>query len=64
MVNKLKRVHVDPFGNVHLCQGLLMRNVFKTPLVELVKNYDPTDIPVVLWQGRSCPLSSKVWTGT
>ncbi|KTB48851.1 4Fe-4S single cluster domain [Dehalogenimonas alkenigignens] len=33
------RVHVDAFGNVHLCQGLLMGNMWQTPLSELVKNF-------------------------
>jgi len=40
------RVHVDAFGNVHLCQGLLMGNMWKTPLSELVKNYKGKTHPV------------------
>ncbi len=35
-----KRVHVDSYGNVHLCQGLTMGNMWETPLATLVKNYD------------------------
>ncbi len=34
------RVHVDPFGFVHLCQGLCMGNLWKTPLAEMVRDYD------------------------
>ena len=41
------RVHVDAYGNVHLCQGLLMGNMWKTPLSELVAGYDPDAHPVV-----------------
>ncbi len=41
-----KRVHLDSFGNVHLCQGLSMGNMWKTPLSELVKNYDPDAHPI------------------
>jgi len=39
------RVHVDYYGNVHLCQGLSMGNMWETPLNELVRNYDPREHP-------------------
>ncbi len=41
-----KRVHVDAFGNVHLCQGLSMGNMWDTPLADLVHNYDPDAHPI------------------
>lgn len=41
-----KRVHLDPYGNVHLCQGLSMGNMWETPLSKLVKNYDADSHPV------------------
>lgn len=40
------RVHLDPLGYVHLCQGISMGNVFKVPLAELCETYDPDDHPV------------------
>jgi hypothetical protein len=40
------RVHVDAYGNVHLCQGILMGNMWRTPLSELVRRYDPRERPV------------------
>ena len=40
------RVHIDAFGNVHLCQGISMGNMWDTPLSELVKNYDPDAHPI------------------
>jgi len=40
------RVHVDPHGYVHLCQGLVMGNMWETPLSELVENYDPDKHPI------------------
>ncbi len=40
------RVHIDPFGNVHLCQGMVMGNVFDKPLSELIKNYDAVNHPI------------------
>ena len=41
-----KRVHLDPYGNVHLCQGLSMGNIWQTPLSELVKNFDCDSHPI------------------
>ncbi len=41
-----KRVHLDPYGNVHICQGLSMGNAWETPLSELVKNYDAASHPI------------------
>lgn len=41
-----KRVHLDSYGNVHLCQGLSMGNMWETPLSQLVKDYDPGSHPV------------------
>jgi MoaA/NifB/PqqE/SkfB family radical SAM enzyme len=41
------RVHVDGFGNVHLCQGLLMGNVEKNTLCDMFEFYDPHQHPVI-----------------
>ncbi len=41
-----KRVHLDSYGNVHICQGLVMGNMWETPLSELVKNYNAASHPV------------------
>ena len=40
------RVHVDAYGNVHLCQGISMGNLWETPLATLVKNYDARAHPI------------------
>ncbi len=40
------RVHIDPLGYVHLCQGISMGNLFKTPLSRLSREYDPDSHPV------------------
>jgi hypothetical protein len=40
------RVHVDGFGNVHICQGLLLGNLEKAGLKELVDAYDPHSHPI------------------
>ncbi len=56
-----KRVHVDSYGNVHLCQGLIMGNMWKTPLATLVKNYDAHSHPInePLIQGGPALLAKK-----
>lgn len=41
-----KRVHLDPYGNIHLCQGLSMGNMWKIPLSMLVKNYNADAHPI------------------
>ncbi len=41
------RVHVDPFGNVHVCQGISLGNVRHRPLRELCESYDPETHPIV-----------------
>ena len=41
------RVHVDAFGHVHICQGLLMGNLWQQPLQELVATYDPEAHPII-----------------
>lgn len=52
------RVHLDPFGNVHLCQGLLAGNIFQEPLRQILANYDPEKHPIVgpLLQGGPARL--------
>ncbi|MBW1880189.1 MAG: radical SAM protein [Deltaproteobacteria bacterium] len=41
------RVHVDPLGYLHLCQGVVIGNLFENPLKEIVAAYDPAAHPVV-----------------
>lgn len=41
------RVHLDPLGYLHLCQGLTMGNLFQHPLGEIVASYRPHEHPVV-----------------
>ena len=40
------RVHVDPFGNVHICQGISLGNVFQSSLIEISEEYDPDLHPI------------------
>ncbi len=40
------RVHLDPLGNLHICQGISIGNLFEKPLVEICAEYDPDEHPV------------------
>ena len=55
------RVHIDPFGYVHLCQGIALGNMKKTPLRELVAGYDPNAHPICapLLKGGPAELVKK-----
>jgi len=41
------RLHVDPFGNLHVCQGIMIDNVHRTPLREVCGSYDPSRHPII-----------------
>jgi hypothetical protein len=40
------RVHLDPFGNLHICQGIVIGNLFHTPLKTICASYDSQAHPV------------------
>lgn len=50
------RVHVDTFGNVQICQGISMGNCWKTPLSDLVRDYDAQKHPICGPLVRGGPL--------
>jgi hypothetical protein len=41
-----ERVHIDSYGNIHLCQGLSMGNMWGVPLSKIVKQYDADSHPI------------------
>jgi MoaA/NifB/PqqE/SkfB family radical SAM enzyme len=55
------RVHLDPLGNLHLCQGLLLGNLFERPLKEIVRSYRPKQHPIVgpLLEGGPAELARR-----
>ena len=42
-----ERVHVDAYGNVQVCQGISIGNMWQTALPELLRLYHPDSHPVV-----------------
>jgi len=41
------RIHLDPLGNLHVCQGIVIGNLFERPLKQILAEYDPPTHPVV-----------------
>jgi len=41
------RVHVDAFGNLHICQGISIGNLLERPLTEIMSDYDADNHPIV-----------------
>jgi MoaA/NifB/PqqE/SkfB family radical SAM enzyme len=41
-----QRVHVDSFGNVHVCQGVSIGNMWTTPLSSLIGGYNAAEHPI------------------
>ncbi len=41
-----KRVHVDPWGEMHICQGVSMGNVFRDGLARVMETYRAADHPI------------------
>lgn len=40
------RVHLDPLGYIHICQGITLGNLHKTPLSQICQTYDPQTHPI------------------
>jgi organic radical activating enzyme len=53
------RVHVDPFGNLHICQGISLGNLFSSDLNTICDQFDPTTHPIIapLLEGGPYKLS-------
>jgi hypothetical protein len=41
------RVHLDPLGNLHLCQGIAIGNLFQMPLKDICSSYQAGSHPVI-----------------
>ena len=42
-----QRVHVDPFGHLHICQGISIGNLLERPLAEIMAGFRPDEHPIV-----------------
>ena len=41
------RVHIDPFGNMHICQGISIGNIYSSSIYEISHNFNPTMHPIL-----------------
>jgi MoaA/NifB/PqqE/SkfB family radical SAM enzyme len=40
------RIHLDPLGNLHICQGLVIGNLFEKPLKQICEEYNAETHPI------------------
>jgi len=52
-----KRIHIDPFGHVHVCQGISIGNAWQKPFSEIIREYDPWKNPILEPLVRGGPVS-------
>jgi hypothetical protein len=46
-LEKPSRIHLDPLGNVFVCQGLSIGNIWQKPLRKIMADYRPEEHPIV-----------------
>jgi hypothetical protein len=44
---KQERVHIDPFGHVHVCQGISIGNAWQKPFSKIIDEYNPSENPIL-----------------
>lgn len=40
------RIHLDPLGNLHICQGIVIGNIFEKPLKQICQEYEADVHPI------------------
>jgi MoaA/NifB/PqqE/SkfB family radical SAM enzyme len=55
------RIHLDPLGNLHICQGIVIGNLFEKPLKQICDEYDADSHPIcgVLLAGGPAALVTE-----
>ena len=58
---KQERVHVDPLGHVHVCQGISIGNAWQKPFSKIIEEYNPFENPILepLVRGGPAALVEK-----
>jgi hypothetical protein len=41
------RVHIDPFGNLHICQGISIGNLYTSTIKEICASFNPSTHPII-----------------
>jgi MoaA/NifB/PqqE/SkfB family radical SAM enzyme len=60
------RVHIDPAGELHICQGITIGNLNRTPLNDICENFDVDSHPILqaLIAGGPAELTRRYASGT
>lgn len=45
--NEIGRLHLDSYGNLYSCQGLVVGNLTERSLADVIRDYDPTSHPII-----------------
>jgi hypothetical protein len=55
------RIHLDPLGNIHICQGISIGNLFEKPLKQICEEYDVNSHPIcgILHSGGPAALVTE-----
>jgi hypothetical protein len=56
------RLHVDSYGNLQICQGICIGNVWERPIETLIRNYSPHHHPICgpLTEGGPAQLAKSL----
>jgi MoaA/NifB/PqqE/SkfB family radical SAM enzyme len=54
---KQERVHIDPLGYVHVCQGISIGNAWQKPLSKIIDEYNPFENPILEPLVRGGPVA-------
>jgi len=55
--SKQERVHVDPLGYVHVCQGISIGNAWQKPFSKIIEEYNPSENPILEPLVRGGPVA-------
>jgi len=56
--DEIGRLHLDPYGNLYPCQGVVVGNLNNQSLTEVIENYNPATHPIIapLYNGGPAAL--------
>jgi len=52
-----ERVHIDPLGYVHVCQGISIGNAWRKPFSKIIEEYNPYENPILEPLVRGGPVA-------
>ena len=55
--SKQERVHIDPLGHVHVCQGISIGNAWQKPFSKIIEEYNPSENPILEPLVRGGPVA-------